>query len=351
MLDGQSMFSYVHESPTASQVRSRQVISGSRLGAVLVRLVGHIVATGPWVAVGGTLAVTTTVGSVAVGVVLVVGVAQRRVGTRHGQLLGVVEVLLAAETGGLAAGAAVVGGAAADGEHPEEGGGDGEGGSDPHGGQEAGVDGPGDAVRLGGTLDSTDHNGGHGGGQGGGGTNCDGGEHGGDEGAAREGARAVGEDAQEQRDAEGDVGDDEDNLSPLGDGAEGVHGRLDAVREGDILAGGAGHGVKLGLEAGGGVGSPVELSLLACPVAGRGDLAVSPEADEVGISQAKVGSGDVGAANKARDGRLSIGSGRNASGRGGGGGARDEVGSIARSTAGGSNDRVGEITLVETPVA
>lgn len=336
---------------TTSQVRSHQVINGSRLGAVLVRLVGHVVATGSWVAVGGALVETTTVGSVAVGVVVVVGVAQRSIGTRHGQLLGVVEVLLAAETARLAAGAAVVGGAAADGEHPEEGGGDGEGGSDPHGGQEPGVDGPGDTVSLGRALDSTNHNGGHGCGQGGGGTDCDGGEHGGDEGAAREGARAVGEDAQEQRDAEGDVGDDEDDLSPLCDGAEGVHSSLHTVREGDILAGGAGHGVELGLEAGGGVGSPVELSLLACPVAGRGDLAVAPEADEVGIGQAKVGSADVSAGSNAGDGRLSIGSGRNASGLGGGGGARDEVGSIARSTAGGSNDRVGEITLVETPVA
>lgn len=325
---------------------------------MLVRLVGHIVAARPWVAVGGALAeTTTTVGSVsicrvvAISIGVLVGLAERRVGSGHGELLGVVEVLLAAETAGLATGRLVVGGAAADGEHPEEGGRDGEGGSDPHGGQESGVDGPGDAVRLGGTLNSTNHDGSHGGGQGSGGTDCNGSEGGNYEGAAREGTRAVGEDAQEQRDAEGDVGDDEDNLCPLGDGAEGVHGRLDAVREGDILARGAGHRVQLGLEAGGGVGSPVKLSLLARLVAGRRNLAVAPETDKVGVSQTKVGSCDVGPADKASDGRLSIGGRRDASGLGGGGGTRDEVGGIAGSTAGGSNDRVREITLVEAPAA
>lgn len=317
---------------------------------MLVRLVGHIVATGPWVTVGGALGVTTTVGSVAISSVGV-GIAQRRVGARHGELLGVVEVLLAAETAGLATGRVVVGGAAADGEHPEEGGRDGEGGSDPHGGQESGVDGPGDAVDLGGTLNSTNHDGSHGGGQGGGGTDCNGGEGGDYEGAARESTRAVGEDAQEQRDAEGDVGDDEDDLGPLGDGAEGVHGRLDAVRDGDILARRAGHGVQLGLEVGGGVGGPVELSLLARLVAGRRDLAVAPETDEVGVSQAEVRSCDVGTVDKARDGGLSIGGGSNTSGLGGRGGTRDEVGGVTRSTASGSDDRIGEITLVEAPVA
>lgn len=319
---------------------------------MLVRLVGHIVAACPGVAVRGTLAVTTTVGSVVVVSVMMTAIrTQRSVGTRHRELLGVVEVLLAAKAAGLATGAVVVRGAAADGEHPEEGGSDGEGGSDPHGGQEPGVDGTGDAVHLGGTLDGTDHDGGHGGGQSGGGTDCNGSEGGGDEGAAREGARAVGEDAQEQRDAESDVRDNEDDLGPLGDGAEGVHGGLDAVRDGDILARRAGHGVELGLEVRGGVGGPVELSLLARPVARRRDLAVSPEADEVGIGQTEVGSCDVGAADNTRDGGLSIGGGRNASGLGGVGGTRDEVGGIAGSTAGGSNDRVREITLVESPVA
>lgn len=245
----------------------------------------------------------------------------------------------------------MVGSTAADGEHPEEGGSDSEGGSDPHGRQEFRVDGPGDAIHLSGALNGTDDDRSHGSSQGSGSTDCKGSEGGGDEGAARERARAVGEDAQEQRDSEGDIGDDEDNLGPLCDGAEGVHGRLDAVRDCNVLARGAGHGVQLGLEVGGGVGGPVELSLLACLVARSRDLAVAPKADEVGISQAQVGSRDVGPTGDSSDGGLGIGSRGDASSLGGVSSTRDEVRGVAGSAAGGSDDRIGEITLVEAPVA
>lgn len=181
------------------------MLSSSCLGAVLIWLVSQIVAPCSRVAVRRSLAVSTAISSVGIASlvastvgVVVVGLADRCVSSGHGQLLGVVEVLLAAKPAGLATRPVVVGSAAANGEHPEEGGGDGESGTDPNGCQEVRVDGTSDTVHLGCTLNDADHDGSHGSGQSSGSTDGNCSESRGDECAARESTGAVGENAQDQ---------------------------------------------------------------------------------------------------------------------------------------------------------
>lgn len=252
---------------------------------------------------------------------------------RHGDSATGLIGVLGATPARLATGAATVGAAAADGKEPEEACGDGKCSGNPHGGQEVGVERAGHTVGLGGTLNCSHDDGSGGCCQCSGGDDGDCGEHANDGCAARKGAAAVGKEAQHNLGGQRDEGDDEDNLSPAGNGTESAHGSLDGVGEGDVLAHGRGDIVDHGLEALSGVGGPVVASLLASFGAIRRDLAVIPQADNVGIGETQVGSSDVGTGNGALDGGSDItsaGSGRGESSSG----RRDNVGDI---TAGGAS--------------
>ena len=265
-------------------------IHSSPLSPMRVRLVRQI---GAPRAAGVARRAVLVVAVLLAVVASVLGLVQGLVGADGHELLAglVVEVALGAEAAALAA--AVVGRAAADGEHPEEAGGDGEGGADPHGREELCVEVGLDAVPLGGALHGADHHDGHGGGHGGGGADGHGGYAGDDEGDARDGAAAVGKDAEEDLDGEGDVGNDENDLGPLRDGGKRVHRLGHLIGEGDVLAGGGSES----LEGAGGcvqsVGGPVELGLCARSIAGGSSIAVTPETNIVEVVETQVGGGYV----------------------------------------------------------
>ena len=186
----------------------------------------------------------------------------------------------------------MVGCAAADGEHPEEGGAEGEGDRRPDQTQEGGLERGLDTVKLGRALNGADHHHRHGSRQACGGNGSDDGDARDEEDDAREAARALGEEAKEELDAERDEGDNVGYLGPLRRVLEGVKAFLHLGGDLDVLAGGDSQVLDHARVKS--VRRPVKLRLLALLLLGLQVLgAVSPQVDCVDVGEAEVRSCDV----------------------------------------------------------
>lgn len=242
-----------------------------------VRLVGEI---GAARAVGVALASGRVVVGVGAGMLVVVAshfmvVAKRGVTAGREKLLAVmVAIAVAAVT------AAVLRLAAADGEQPEQVGTESKGSADPDGCKEASVDLSVSAVELIRGFNGSNHNGGHSSGKTGSSEDEDGSNAGFEPSQARNSTRAVGEDADDELEAEGDNGNDEGNLGILGDGLEGFERLRDLL--GQLNSGVAFSTNSLEVCSVESFGSPVEMGLFAGSLAVL-DGAEAPEVDFIRI--------------------------------------------------------------------
>lgn len=176
--------------------------------------------------------------------------------------------------------AAVLRLAAADGKQPEQIGTESEGSANPDGCKEAGVDLSVSAVEFIRGFNGSNHNGGHSGGKTGSSEDENGGNASFDPRQARNSSRAVGEDADDELEAEGDNGNDEGNLGILGDGLEGLERLGDLLGQLNPDMGFSTNGLEVcSVES---FGSPVEMGLFAGSLA-IFDGAEAPEVDFVRI--------------------------------------------------------------------